>query len=115
MKNIFRIAPQELIISEVTSDLSLMFDQRRKMKNINYKKLTDKEFAENRKKHTQANITGWFGWENNYGDIIIARIAQKTGYKTTSSNIGSFINKDDRDKINNIIEKTITFFLNEVI
>lgn len=114
--DIKKIVPQELIWAEVTSDLQLMFEQKNNLGSDSpYGRMTDIEFANDRKKRTMANIPGWFGWDGSYGSILATRIAKKTGYKTTQSDISLLMSKDDSTYVNAAIQAAIDIYLDNII
>lgn len=114
--NFTKLIPNELVMSEVLNDMTTMFAQKRNLSTeYTYGRMSDVEFVENLKKYTQANITGWMGWNNAYSDIIAARLLNKTGYRTSASDIGMFLSVEDNRRINEVISSTIDMFLSNSV
>lgn len=110
--NYSSLLPSSLIYSEVSNDLTRMFAEKRNLEEgFTYQSFSDKEFAENRRKHTQANITGWFGWEGSYSSILAARILNKSGYRTDRGSMSMLLPAEIRERINADIDFAVESFL----
>lgn len=87
-KELTNCAPVAAVQAEAVADFTRMMDEKRNLTTeYTYGRMTDAEFIENRKKLTEFNMTGWFGWDGPYTAILIARVLNKCGYRTASKHI----------------------------
>lgn len=105
--------PNELVFAEVTSDLTRMFTEQANLSTeYAYWRMSKEEFIADRIKRSEAGISSWFGWDSSpYSSIIMARILNKTGYKTTAQDISMFADQETKTRVKNAINQAVSLFL----